>query len=469
MRLVLGQLEPDKAPHAQEGLREANNCYPSSNGYRPVKAFVAMSEPLDEEFLGGTTYKGSDGTVSLLAGTNTDLYRFDSGLEWDSILGSLTAGRWFFTQYGEYAIATYGGTPVQIDLLAGTAANLGGSPPTAELCMTVRDFLVLGKCDGANNRLEWSGFRDREEWDDGDNQSGQQSFLEGGAITGLAGGEYGLIFQETRITRQTYVGTPIIWQYDTISTNIGCIAPGSIAQLGRLVFFLSHRGFQVTDGNDVKPIGEERIDRTFLEIYSPDDLERMYATVDPKQQIVTFVLPNRQFHYHISLDRWTTGTQTVKAAFQGYTAGISLDELDAIYGDLDAMGDISLDDPRFRGGDPQMLFVNTSDEVGTLSGDNLQATWLLPYMELVPARTARIRSIRPITDVTGGLTIQGNSRRKLGEAGSTENVFDMRTSGDIPCRMSGRYLRFRLTIEAGADWTYLQGMDLNYIAAGARR
>lgn len=469
MRLTLGQLEPDQAEHNQEGLREADNTYPSPNGYRPIKAFSAFSDAIPEEFQGGTTLLGSDGTVNLLAGTATDLYRFNAGLEWESILGSLTANRWYFTQYGDYGIATNGSNPVQIDLLASTAVALGGTPPSAEGCMTVRDFLVLLKCDGANNRVEWSGFRDREEWLDGDNQSGQQSLLEGGAITGWAGGEYGLIFQTTRITRMSYIGVPIIWQWDTISTNVGCIAPGSVAQLGRLVFFLSHRGFYVTDGNDVKPIGNERIDRTFLQTYSPDDLEQMYAVVDPKAQIVTFCLPNQQFHYHIALDRWTTGSQALKAAFQGYTQGVSLDELDAIFGNLDAMGTISLDDPRFKGGDPQLLFVNSSDEVGTLSGDNMAATFLLPFIEIVPGREARINSVRPITDATNGITIVATQRRKLGEAGATDTVATMTTSGDIPCRISGRVIRFRISVEGGASWQYMQGLDLNYIAGGGRR
>jgi hypothetical protein len=476
VKILLGQLRPDQAEHLQMDpetgkcdLQTANNVYPLAQGYRPVKAFQAISDALPEAFMGGVTLVGSDGTVQLLAGTATDLYRFNGSLEWDSVIGSLTAGRWFFTKYGDFGIGTYGGAPVAIDLLAGTAAALGGTPPDAEGCMTVRDFLVLLKCDGLNNVLEWSGFRDREEWTDGTNQSGQQALLEGGEITGWAGGEYGLVFQRSRIVRMTYVGDDVIWQWDEISANVGCVTPGAVAQMGRLVFFLSHRGFQVTDGNDVKAIGDERIDRTFLEQFSPDDLEEMYATVDPKAQIVTFVMPNQQFHYHVSQDKWTTGNQAVKAAFNGYTAGVNLDQLDAIYGDLDAMGTISLDDPRFKGGDPQQLFVNTDDEVGALTGDNLAASFDLPFIELIPIRSARVRSVRPISDAETGVTVQFNTRQKLGEAGGTSSYNTMRSSGDIPCRVSGRYIRPRITIEASVDWNYILGLEMHYKAAGARR
>lgn len=464
MRLILGQLEPDNPEHLQNGLQEANNVYATPNGYRPIPAFSAIADALPATFQGGASYVASDGTVNLLAGTATDLYLFDSGLEWDSILGSLTASRWYFTQANDHAIATHGGAPIDINLLAGTAAALAGSPPTSDYCASVRDFVVLS--DG--NTVTWSGFQDREEWTAGTNQSGSQSMLVGGPITGLAGGEFGLIFQRSAVTRMSYVGVPVIWQFDHIST-IGCIAAGSIASAGRMHFYLSDRGFMMTDGNDVKPIGAERIDREFQESYSASDLEQLYACVDPRKHIVKWVMPGKEWAYNYQLDQWSTSEWGVRAAFGGFSQGVSLDALDPIYGDLDAMGEISLDDPRFQGGAPIMLYVNSDDEVGTQSSAPMEATFQLPYIEILPGRTARVNKIRPITDATTGVTIQVVSRRRLGEAGSTTSYFDMQTSGDIPCRVAGRYLRFRITIEAGADWTYFQGLDIPDIAAGGKR
>jgi hypothetical protein len=349
MRVIFGPLEPDKPEHLQDGLQQADNVYAVDGGYSPVRAFSAITDALPETFQGGATYVASDGSVNLLAGTATDLYRYDAGLAWDSILGTLTAARWYFTQFGDVAIATNGSNPVAVDLLAGTAAALAGSPPTASLCATVRNFVVLGQADGEENLLRWSGFENHEEWTNGVNQAGEQPMLTGGEITGLTGGEYGLVFQRARITKMTYVGTPLIWQFDEISANIGCLTAGSLAQVGRMAFFLSERGFMMTDGNDVKPIGAERIDRTFFTAYAPEDLELMYSSIDPKNHIVFWAMPGKLWMYHWLLDRWTTSTWGVKAVFSGYTAGISLDALDALFPDLDLM-DISLDDGRFAGG-----------------------------------------------------------------------------------------------------------------------
>lgn len=469
MKLLFGPLEPDKAAHLQEGLQQADNVYPSPNGYRPIQAFEAITDPLDETFQGGATYVASDGTVNLLAGTSTDLYLFGaSDLEWSSILGSLSAGRWYFTQFNDVAVATHGGAPVAIDLTAGTAASLGGSPPTAAFCATVRDFVVLGQADGEENKIAWSGFRNEASWTPGTNQSDEQPLLSGGGITGLAGGEFGLIFQRSQVTRMVYVGEPLVFQLDVISPNIGCVAAGSIAQAGRQTFFLSERGFMVTDGNDVYPIGDQVIDRTFLDSYSAQDIELIYSTVDPKQNIVVWVMPGKVWGYHWGLKKWFTSSQQLKAAFQGFTPGIDLDSLDALFPDLDAMT-VSLDDGRFKGGAPLLLVVNSADEVGTLTGDNLAATFEQPYMELAEGRTARVTRIRPITDATDGLSVGIVAKQRLGNSASSESFGDLEASGDIGIRVSGRVIKPTTVIAAGTSWSFMQGLEIVQLAVGGKR
>ncbi len=53
---------------------------------------------------------------------------------------------------------------------------------------------------------------------------------DGGDITGITGGEFGIVFLEKAIVRMSYIGSPLFFQFDTISRNIGCIEGGSIAQ-----------------------------------------------------------------------------------------------------------------------------------------------------------------------------------------------------------------------------------------------
>lgn len=468
MRVIFGEWTPDRPKHLQKGLLTADNVYAGPDGYRPVQAFSAITPALSGDFQGGATFVASDGTTSLLAGNATNLYRFNSSLAWASLIGSLTAGRWYFTQFGDTAVAVHGGAPIAVNLTLGTAAALGGSPPTASFCTTVRDFVVLGKAGGARDMVRWSGFNDSAGWVNGTNQAGQQQMLTGGEVTGLAGGEYGLVFQRARITRMTYVGSPIVFQFDEISSNIGCIAAGSIVQAGRLVFFLSERGFMVCDGNDVKPIGAEKVDRTFLATYPNSDLVNMYGCVDPKNHLVIWAMPGKMWIYNYLLDRWTTSTWAVKAIFNGFTQGVTLEALDALFPTgLDLMT-ISLDDARFQGGIPLLLAVNTSDEVGTLTGERLEATLEMPFLEPVLGRESRIRMVRPITDATSGVTITFDQRARLGDAANEDAFSSMVDSGDIYCRASGRFIKPSTRIAEDTPWSYAQGLEFT-MAAGARR
>src|SRR3546814_8309897 len=95
----------------------------------------------------------------------------------------------------------------KFDLAAPVAfTNLLGSPPAARFLAVVRDFLVAGYTAGSSITLQWSGINNAEQWTIGSNQSDSQVMPTGGEITGVTGGEFGLVFQEKRIVRMTYVG-----------------------------------------------------------------------------------------------------------------------------------------------------------------------------------------------------------------------------------------------------------------------
>ena len=65
--------------------------------------------------------------------------------------------------------------------------------------------------------------------------------------------------------------------YDPITDNVGCASKGSVCQAGRTVYFLSDRGFMaLDDGQALRPIGSERVDRTFQSRIPATDYERIF-------------------------------------------------------------------------------------------------------------------------------------------------------------------------------------------------
>ncbi len=465
-RIPFGAYTPDQAEHLTDGLVTCDGVYPIANGYAPVKDFSEIADALDAKFRGGASFVASNGTARMLAGDATDLYTLGGGV-WTSVSGSHTVnGRWAFTQFGDDIIATFGSTPVTYDLTTDTAGTLTGSPPTADLCCTVRDFVILGRDNGNNQLIANCGQGDVTNWaTDG---AGEVPLYTGGKLMGLVGGEYGLLIQRFSVKRLTYTGDNTSpWQVDEISTNYGCKAEGSVATAGRLTFFYSDRGFVLCDGNDVKPIGAEKIDRTFAAAYGDSDLDNMWSAVDPVRTIVVWAMPGKLWMYNWTLDRWSTASVSVSAVFNSFSEAVSIDDLDALYGDLDSIP-YSLDDPRFAGGSPRLTVVHFDGRFGVLGGDNVAATLTLPFMELADNRVSRVSFVRPLTDATDGISLVTNSRQRLGDTGTNATFSYFHASGDMPVRLAARSIRFSLQYEAGAAWNYCQGLETEFEAGGRR-
>ena len=52
-------------------------------------------------------------------------------------------------------------------------------------------------------------------------------------------------------------------EFDIISRNIGCSFPGSVAQNGNITYFLANDGFYSCNGQQIEPIGFEKVNRFF--------------------------------------------------------------------------------------------------------------------------------------------------------------------------------------------------------------
>ena len=465
-RALLGEYKPDLPPFLSDNLTAARNVYASANGYKPVKGPSEIAEALPGTFRGGGSFVASDGTARLIAGDGTSLYSLSGGT-WTGLIGSLTVSTfWQFAQFGNDVIAVNGGAPVSVDLSLNTAGALAGSPPTADLVAVTGDFVVLGRTDGNVLEVSWSDQGDAEDWSSG--FAGSQPLYTGGKIMGLAGGEYVLILQRFSMTRMTFTGDVASpFQFDTISTNYGCAAEKSVAQAGDLVFCWSDRGFIQIQAGGITPIGSEKVDRTFRETYSLSDLANMWSCVDPERTLVLWVMPGRVWCYNWALGKWTDWALSITAAFSSFSANTTLEELDALYGDLDSIP-YSLDDPRFQGGDPRLTIVGHDGPFSVLAGDNLEASFGLPHIEPAQGRTARVRTARPLTDATSGITLTLYYSQRLGNDPTGVIYQELRDNGDMPVRVAGRYIRPEMVIEAGTVWSYAQGLELSYEGGGRR-
>lgn len=447
----------------------ANNVYPKTDGYGPLSGFTAFSGALGASFLGGQSFIATDSQSSLLVGTDAGLLKY-AGSSWTTLVSSMTVtDHWDFAQFGDYAIGVNGSVTKVVDLTTAAASTLTGAP--AGKCIgVVGDYVVIGQAAGDLLGIYTSAFNDHTDWDYATSTATYQPMLTGGEVMGIASGEYGVILQRQRIVRMSRTGdVNAPFAYDDISTNIGCASKGSVAQHGNRVFFLSDAGFKclVAGQEPILNIGSEKVDRTFISEVARDDWEQIFTAVDPQSKVVIWCVPGgKLWIYNWELDRWTTATPNVEGVFSGFTTSTDLETLSVSYPDLDAMT-ISLDDPRWSGGNPRLYAVQ-SQAVGTFYGDRLEATLELSFNEFVPGRNARIRAIRPITDAVSGHTITLDCRARIGDAENLKTASTIRTSGIMPVRASGRYIRPKWTVAAGTDWGFAQALEFEMEAGGER-
>lgn len=447
-------------------LTRAVNVRAIGNGYAPIQAPQAVTAALGGKFNGGGAFIDSNGGSTLLADDSSHLNKYVSNA-WSATTITSGSQQTRLAQFGDNIGVATGGTLKEYNLLTGAVTTPTAAPALIDIAQ-VRDFQMGITTD---NALQWCQFNNSSDWTTGLNQADKQPSL-WGQLRRLISGEYGICLTDRGVLRLTYVGVEggldIIWQIDEISQEVGCMAADSTCNVGRLIFFLSERGFMMCDGNEVTPIADEKFNRWFFKTYSRSQISQITAAIDPRYSLVWWGMPGnpgRMIAYNWVLKRATVLETGLTGIFTGYTAGIDLDHLDATYGNLDAMP-ISLDDPSLAGGNPILLIADNSNVLNALTGSNLDATFRYELIEPTPGARSRIRNIRLVSDATQA-TATIDARLKPGDAENVSTAFTMRSNGKMPIRSNGRYNTLVLTIPSHS-WSFIQGCELEWEPGDAR-
>ena len=245
-------------------------------------------------------------------------------------------------------------TPVTPDFSAGpaTATLITAERPKARFATVVRNFLVLANINstglagglGGPQWIWWSDIMEPEGYgprafnrrslDVASTAWEQQSLSDAfpvyqtpGEITGLVGGDNGIVFKANSMHALLYTGTLDVFRTEVITRSIGCNLPGSIVNADGRVLFWDGGSFQMTTG--LAPpvrIGAEVISRWLGDpLASPHALktkevepyaieaQRMSSAYDKQTGIVAWLYQHnagteyqntRMLLYNVHEDRW---------------------------------------------------------------------------------------------------------------------------------------------------------------------
>lgn len=493
-KVLFGPWLPDLPATDNAGVTEALNVLPVNQFYAAYKPLATSGDAVSERPRGAISALDNAGAAFLYVGTETTLQQ-RNGDAWTDKSGATyttaSDGYWRFVQFDSLVIGTnYDDVPQAIEVGdGGNFADLAlvGTAPQARVIGIVGRHVVLGDTvygvpGAVPYRIQWSRINSATEWptpgsaDALSKQAGEQYMPSAlGAVTGIIGNDqFGIVFQKSGISRMTYVGGDVVYQFDVIDSTRGAICPNAIIQVGDLAYFIAADGFYVTDGVSVRPIGAGKFDQWFMDRMDTGYKHRVYGAMDRLRNLLYFAFPdtsasdgtpNNVLIYNPREERPTHASDMVDCLITGLTTAITLEGLDALFATLE---DVTppLDSPFWQGGNEVMLAFDSSNKLGTFSGTPAVAVIDSQESELHPGLRTFISGIKPIVQDNSAVTVALGTRDSFSDSVTyTSDIALTSRTGVADFRKDARYVRARVNVTG--DFPAAQGIHFQAQEAGA--
>lgn len=504
---VFGAWCPDLPELNNPGVNTAKNVAPgigTQQGgvtYHPIKSASRYSTTsMESRPLGTVVGRDKTGNAKVYAGSKKALYRINANdrnwVDASKAGGYSTSDgeRWVFSEYGDI-IAGFNFTdaPQYIGKTADTRFADLTTLVKARHSAVVRDFLVVGNTFDALDgpvpyRVRWSAYGNPFDWNFSQQTMADfQDIFNGGKVMGIVGGEAGWILLERSIVKMTFIGAPLVFQFDELPSAMGkgCSAAESVISVEGRTFFLSVDGFYVLQGDQINPIGDGQVNRYFLD--NVDDSKYKYMTVasDPSKKLVYWSYvskdaprdePDKMIIYNYQTGNWSEADATVGFIFNSLSLPWTIEQLD-VYGAIEDVP-AAFDSPMWAGGNAMLWAMDQTGSIYVFGGPNMrgvietQEAYLAQQLvndKGEPARgeQSNINRVRPLFHGDGVVHVRGGHRANVYDALDYTNATPVnRQSGWAYFRYQDKFHRFRFALEG--EWVEAMGYQVEAFPAGGR-
>lgn len=466
-KILFKQWLPDVAPLDNPGLVECQNALPLDGVYKSF-APLTGTETAGPARPVSATWSSIPITGGMYVASAQQIYRYISGY---SVLSASTynsnAEYWRFAEYEGLMVATnYFDFPQAHTVGASTAFTAlatSGTAPAAQHVGVVGQFVVLGNLKDASGTarpysVQWSGIDQPRSWPAPNSSTAiaQQSGLEDlngslGEVMAVVGNDqFGVVMQQGGLTRMTYVGGSVVFQFDEYEVGRGLLFPNSIVQVGNLVYYISNAGFCVTDGTQVRNIGAGKVDNYFrsqvnfgykFQVFGAADYQRELVYWSFCSQTSGSVIPDQLLIYNWTEDRWSRASNTHTVLVSPYQR----------------IG--ALQSPR-----PVNAFF-ASNTLGSFSGTAGAAVFESGEIEYNLGSFSRVQGIKPLIDTASVTVAIGTRNDQVSSPTYTSEVTANSRTGFADFRSEARYHRARLTVTG--TFNAAQGVEFQGVVSGA--
>lgn len=506
--IPVSRYAPDNADKNADCSANIINVFPDSTGYIPCPKPVDITTALERA---NTVFvhRFLDGEIALFAATGDKIFRWyqyladaSDGAGWKNVsregkpYNCFDEQGWSFVAFNDLPIAANIGDCPQIwDRKTQRFRDLknkynedehdkdqNGKPypatsvPYTRQLAVAGDYLFLVGTSQNPHRLVWSGTKDPEMWQAGVAGSSFNDFTDGGEVMAVQNAVSPLVFLRRAVYQLARTPTEASFTVQKVLSNRGCAVKGSFTDADGGCFFMDEDGFHMMGTDGLQNIGFQAVDRMASRIIStrrsatrvsvlPDARHgRIYWSIYDVENGNTWSLV-----YDYRLQRWS------KLNFGGISSTLlplqatSLDDLDKW-----APVDKSYDSDAWEAEEERVAYLSPAGILQALIGINAKAIIDSGDIGDTANIMARVNNVYPTVDVKGfplsasfGLMIKDGAPS---ERRWSKDYSQSRIDGGFRPLLRGKQLIVRMTIPEGAEWTKVQGVDVQFakIQSGKR-
>lgn len=387
---------PDLPPTTPGVMVNCGAVVPSTRGFKGApSALSTNTAALAAQCFGAASIRKKDDTTRIFAGTTTNLYEKSSGT-WVTrtpavtLNGLGTTDRWRFAQFGDTTLCTAKTEIPQFITTATQFAAVTTTAPKAAIIETVNNFVMVFDVtdqgaifDSADRPDGWwcAGKGNYTQWTPSITTEAATGTLQSTSGKITAGRKFGyqiVVYKQRSMYMGTYVGQPVIWDFQLIPGDAGALSHEVVVNVGTPEqpkhIFMGADNFYSFDGGRPVPIGNPLRQTVFGEL-NTGFYYAAQALHDVANKRVYFYYPTGSSNkpdkcvvYNYLTGVWGRDDRTIEAVLEYLATGITYDELGASYSTYDALTALSYDTAFFTTSAPLPGIFDTSHLLKTLSG-----------------------------------------------------------------------------------------------------
>jgi hypothetical protein len=374
---------PDVDQATQGIFTDCDQIIPTVKGFKSAPSAVSTSiAAAAGAVTGAALIKKLDNSIRLFLGSSAKIEEATSltALTDRSAAGGYTGtNTWRFSQFGDVTLATNKNELIQSST-TGSFATVTGSPKAAGLETVGQFVFAWDTIDGTYGTRPdgwWcSALGDYTSWAPAiatQAAVGRLTSAPGPLAAGKRLGDNMVFYKERAMYLGTYVGPPVIWDFQELPGTVGCSSNEAVVSIGTAHYFPGYDDFYVFDGARAQSLNSPAKNWFYTDV-SKANFSKIKGLLDIEKSLIYWFYPaegsssiTRGIVYNYKTNQWGLAHKTIETVVYHDSAGITYDDLGTLYStyaDIPAI----LYDSFYQAGRPAPAIVNTSHVVQTLSG-----------------------------------------------------------------------------------------------------